>query len=157
MHDWSGILARDGHRLTRSRRAIIAVLQQTQKPLSPREILSLARQSVAKLDLVTVYRTLDLLSSSYLVRRIHHIDGCHAYLAARQGHHHAIICEKCGRAAEFRGDNDLSELLTRVERETGYVVKQHLLQLTGLCPGCTQAAVSHNTLNSHHNEDPTDD
>ena len=48
-------------RSTRQRRAIRRVLLETRRPLSPREILELARKQVPSLGLATVYRILRAL------------------------------------------------------------------------------------------------
>lgn len=48
-------------RSTRQRRAIRRVLLETRRPLSPREILELARKQVPSLGLATVYRNLRAL------------------------------------------------------------------------------------------------
>lgn len=133
---WEQRLARAGYRITEPRRAVMRVLQDTDVALLPPEILERARQILASLGLVTVYRTLSLLEEMHLVRRIHRRDGCHGYLPASLGHHHALICQGCGRAVEFPGSYDMDTLVERVEAETGYQVQDHLLQLFGLCPEC---------------------
>ncbi|MBC7316499.1 MAG: transcriptional repressor, partial [Chloroflexi bacterium] len=90
------------------------------------------------LGLVTVYRTLDVLNALELVRCAHRDRACHGFLPATQGHHHVIICQRCHRAVEFPGDEDLEGLFRRIEERTGYRVCDHLLQLAGLCPECQQ-------------------
>ncbi len=133
---WKDRLAAEGYRLTAPRRAVLQVLQQTETPLSPQEILAQAHKAHPQLGLVTVYRLLNLLTGLNLLRRVHRKDGCHGYLPASLGHHHALICQTCGRAVEFAGEADLESLISRVEMGTGYRVEDHLLQLFGLCPGC---------------------
>ena len=113
-------------------------LVQADVPLSPQEILGQAQVVHRKLGLVTVYRTLNLLTEMNLVRRVHREDGCHGYLAASPGHRHALLCRYCGRAVEFPGEDDLHALIERVEVGTGYCVDDHLLQLFGLCPDCQE-------------------
>jgi Fe2+ or Zn2+ uptake regulation protein len=133
---WEQRLARAGYRITEPRRAVMQVLQETDVPLLPPEVQERARKLSASLGLVTVYRTLSLLEEMGLVRRIHCLDGCHGYLPASLGHHHALVCRDCGRAVEFSGSYDIDTLVERVEAETGYRVHDHLLQLFGLCPEC---------------------
>lgn len=90
-----------------------------------------------RLGLVTVYRTLALFTELGLVRRVHRQDSCHGYALSSPGHRHHIICQQCGNAAEFAGeDNILSALVERVEAETCYRVDGHMLQLFGLCADC---------------------
>ncbi len=136
MMEWEQRLAAAGCRITVSRRAVMQVLEQADSPLSPLEILERAQAVHRKLGLVTVYRMLNLLTELNLLRRVHHEDGCHGYLLASLGHHHALICQCCGRAVEFSGGDDLGTLVEQVEAKTGYRVDDHLLQLFGLCPAC---------------------
>lgn len=134
--DWERRLAGVGCRITAPRRTVVQVLQETSTPLSPQEILELGQRLHRKLGLVTVYRTLALLAEFDLVRRVHREDGCHGYVLASPGHQHHVICQRCGGAAEFPGEDDIHALIERVESGTGYRVNDHLLQLFGLCPGC---------------------
>ena len=136
MRGWEQCLADAGCRITAPRRAVMQVLQKASVPLSPREILEQGKQVYRGLGLVTVYRTVNLLAELNLVRRVHREDGCHGYLLASPGHRHALICQCCGRAVEFPGEDDLHALIERVEAGTGYRVDDHLLQLLGLCPDC---------------------
>ena len=140
MQDWEQQLAAAGYRVTAPRRAVIAVLAQASSPLLPQEILERARSRHYDLGLVTVYRTLNVLAGLDLVRRVHRQDGCHGYLPASPGHHHAVICRGCGEAAEFPGADDIERLVEQVEVRTGYAISGHLLQLYGLCPNCSRKA-----------------
>ena len=136
MPTWERRLAEAGCRVTASRRAIMQALSWTSVPLTPREIWESARQSHRELGLVTVYRMLNLLCDLQLARRVHRHDGCHGYLPASLGHHHALICQRCGRSVEFRGGEDIDTLIERVEAKTGYHIDEHLLQFLGTCPDC---------------------
>ena len=136
MTDWESRLADAGCRITAPRQAVMGALMGAAAPLSPQEILERARPAHRRLGLVTVYRTLNLLSDLDLVRRIHRSDGCHGYLPASPGHRHALICQSCARCVEFPGEDDIHRLIERVEAGTGYKVADHLLQLLGLCPDC---------------------
>lgn len=133
-------LAGRGLRITQARRAIVHILLGENGYLEPQRVAELARRQGQPVGLVTVYRTLELLAQLGLVRRIHAEDGCHAYAAIGEGHRHHIICERCGGVADFEGC-DLSELLHRVERETGYSVSEHMLELLGMCPECQRRAL----------------
>lgn len=138
MTEWEQSLTDAGCRITAPRRAVMQVLQEARVPLLPQDILAQGRREHSKLGLVTVYRTLALLEQLNLVRRVHRKDGCHCYLLASPGHRHALICQGCGEAVEFPGEDDISTLIARVEAKTGYQVGDHLLQLFGLCPDCRE-------------------
>jgi Fe2+ or Zn2+ uptake regulation protein len=112
------------------------VLQQAPAPLLAQEILELGQQIHQNLGLVTVYRTLALLTELNLVRRVHGNNRCHGYVLASPGHRHALVCQSCNRVVEFPGEDDIHALINRVEAETSFQVDDHLLQLFGLCPAC---------------------
>jgi Fur family transcriptional regulator, ferric uptake regulator len=129
-------LNQKGLRLTHPRRVVISILEAASMPLSPQTIHQHALAKNEQIGLVTVYRTLDLLDQFGLVRRVHSQDECQGYVLASPGHHHHLVCRSCQQAVEFIGSEDLSGIVQRVERQTGYQVSDHLLELYGLCPTC---------------------
>ncbi len=133
---WEERLNQAGWRVTMPRRVVLRVLQQARRPLSPQEIHARGRRIHPSLGLVSVYRALEVLEQAGLVRRVHREARCDGYILASPGHHHVLICRRCGRAVEFPGAEDLSGLIDQVERRTGFRVEDHLLQLIGLCAPC---------------------
>jgi len=128
-------LSQAGYRITQPRRAVIRALLEDEGYASPSEVRQRARLYCPTVGLVTVYRTLDLLSELGFVRRIHAEDGCHGYATANHGHNHHLICRRCGAAVEFQGC-DLSPFLARISQQTGYKIEDHLLELVGVCALC---------------------
>lgn len=124
-----------GYRITQPRRAVIRALLEDGGYSSPVTVRGRAQRHCPTVGLVTVYRTLDLLNRLGFVRRIHSDDGCHGFAAVGLGHRHHVVCRGCGAAVEFEGC-DLSGFITRVGRQTGYLIDQHLLELVGLCSDC---------------------
>lgn len=134
---WKHTLREHGYRLTSPREVVIDVLAEAQRALDATQIYDEARQAYPALGLVSVYRTLDILAELELIQRVHHNEGCHAYIAEFTGHQHLLICKSCGRIEFFEGD-DLDDLFARVARESGYRIDEHWLQLYGLCAECRQ-------------------
>ena len=132
---WLTLLEEKGGRLTGPRRVIVELLVNSDRALSPVDVFDKARSKYPKLGLVTVYRTLEILNELGLVERVHQTGGCHMYLRAAKGHEHIMLCTHCGRAAYFSGD-DLGQLMEKVAKESGFVIKDHWLQLHGLCREC---------------------
>jgi Fur family ferric uptake transcriptional regulator len=128
-------LSQAGYRITQPRRAVIQALLEETGHASPAEVHARATRYCPTLGLVTVYRTLDLLTENGFARRIHTENGCHGYAAASEGHRHHLVCRDCGAAVEFDGC-DLTSFLRRVSQETGYQIEEHLLELVGLCSAC---------------------
>ncbi len=133
--EWLNRLKASGYRLTDSMRAVVQIVAENSFALDPAQIFIFARRLAPHLGLVTVYRTLDKLEEAGLVQRVHQLDGCHAYVAAAEGHQHLLVCRKCGRAEYFSGD-DLSALFGQLGKERGFLIQDHWLQLYGLCSGC---------------------
>ncbi|PKO02266.1 MAG: transcriptional repressor [Chloroflexi bacterium HGW-Chloroflexi-5] len=132
---WLELLEEKGGRITGPRRAIVELMANSDRALSPVHVFDLARAKYPKMGLVTVYRTLEILSELGLVERVHQPDGCHMYLRAANGHEHLMICSGCGKAVYFSGD-DLSAFIEKISKESGFLIQSHWLQLHGLCKEC---------------------
>lgn len=125
-----------GRRRTGARRAVADLVAAQRGHFTADDLLAAARDSGVAVGRATVFRSLDLLASLELVERVDLPDGSHAYLACHPAeHHHHIVCDRCGRAAEI-GDLGLAPILRRVEAETGYHVARHRLELFGTCAAC---------------------
>ncbi|MBI2298253.1 MAG: transcriptional repressor [Armatimonadetes bacterium] len=131
-------LRQHDYRLTSARRQVIAVLAGSDRALSPYGILEAIAGSGTPPDVVTVYRVLDLLESLHLVHRVHSMNG---YVACTRlsadGCHHPLICTRCGRIAEVRGEA-FAHAVERMSAD-GWEVTGHVLELSGLCPACREA------------------
>jgi Fe2+ or Zn2+ uptake regulation protein len=130
-----GHMRAHGYRATGPRQAIIDIVTTARRALSPAEIHAQARKRYPSLGLVTVYRTLEKLEQLGLVQRVHHPHGCQSFLPASHGHEHLLLCQKCGQAETFSGDN-LDPLMHQIAARTGYKIQEHWLQLFGLCAKC---------------------
>jgi len=135
IENWLLLLQENGYRLTESRRAVVSVIASSDHILTATEVFDLARRRCNGLGLVTVYRTLTKLEELSLIERVHLPEDCHAYIASYPGHQHLLICQRCGRAEYFSGDQ-IEPLMDQVAQESGYHVSQHWLQLMGLCAEC---------------------
>lgn len=133
--EWLSALQENGYRVTAARRAVVETIAESARALTPVEVYDAARSRDPGLGLVSVYRTLEKLEELGLVQRVHHSKGCQAFLTAGAGHQHLILCSRCGKAVLFDGD-DLTTLFDAVARKTGFEIKEHWLQLSGLCADC---------------------
>jgi len=96
------ILRENGHKLTPQRQAVIAAIAGNRDHVTPTEIHTRVRREHPRVGLVTVYRTLDLLSRLGLICEVHAGGTCRSYLLRRpkDDHHHHLICSRCGTVAE---------------------------------------------------------
>lgn len=132
---WLTQLQENGYRLTAARRAVVETVQKSARALTPVEVFDMARKKYRALGLVSVYRTLEKLEELHIIQRVHQPGGCQAFIAASQGHEHLLLCQNCGNASFFEGD-DLEPLIKSISKKTGYKVSEHWLQLFGLCQAC---------------------
>lgn len=132
---WLTQLQDNGYRLTGARRAVVETIQQSTRALTPVEVFDKARKKYPALGLVSVYRTLEKLEELHIIQRVHQPQGCQAFVAASHAHEHLLLCQRCGRVKFFEGD-DLEALIQTIAQKTGYQIREHWLQLFGLCQTC---------------------
>jgi len=134
--DWQARLSSAGYRISRPRGMVMEILEKAILPLSPLDIFNQAKQEDHVLSIASIYRTLEVLTGLDLIRLVHTNWNCNGYVRATIGHKHYVICSSCERIMEFDGTEDISELIDRVQGDTGFLIQKHLLQLFGLCPEC---------------------
>ncbi|MFZ4695211.1 MAG: Fur family transcriptional regulator [Verrucomicrobiia bacterium] len=127
-------------RVTKPRRAILALLASKHGPFTMEEVHR--RLPGHACDLVTVYRSLAAMERKGLVRACHFGDGAVRYeLGGASGHHHHhVICRKCRRVETLHVC--LVDALDRMVRERGYSNVDHALEFFGTCPRCQKAGRS---------------
>ena len=126
-----------GKRMTRTRRAVLSVLEQSQYPLSPTELYAQLKKRKIAIDLVTVYRNLVTLKELGLATQLElHQEGQVRYeMKEGRQHHHHIRCKSCGRIVDLLLC-PLKKLTAVIEKETRFVVGDHSLEFSGWCPRC---------------------
>jgi Fe2+ or Zn2+ uptake regulation protein len=132
---WLTQLQENGYRLTGARRAVVEAVQGSTRALTPVQVFDMARKKYRAIGLVSVYRTLEKLEELHLIQRVHQPQGCQAFISASRGHEHLLLCQNCGQVTFFEGD-DLDALTNAISKRTGYQIREHWLQLFGLCQAC---------------------
>ena len=86
----------------------------------------------------TVYRTLEVLVESGLVRAHDFGEGFKRYEPMpAQAHHEHLICERCGRVVEFANER-LERMLPILADEHGFQHQRHRVEIYGVCRDCRQ-------------------
>ena len=133
-------LRQHGYKLTPQRRAVIRIVTSSNDHLTPTEIHEKIRDTYPGTGLVTIYRTLEILSELGLICEVHAGGSCRSYTMGSQQHHHHLICSGCGTVVNFTGYY-LNELEKNLSKESGFRIDSHLLEFVGLCRDCQKAAV----------------
>ena len=131
-------LRRHGYKLTPQRRAVIRAIASSQDHLTPATIYEKVHQDHPNIGLVTIYRTLEILTELELVCELHAGGICHSYTTSTPEQHHHLICSNCGTVTDFTSHN-LNELEQSLSKESGFRIDGHLLEFFGLCQACQQA------------------
>src|SRR5579863_3908188 len=100
-------LRKRGVRLTRQRRILLDLIDQSGRHLDAESLYQLAKEKDPKLNRVTVYRTLKLLKMGGLVDELDlmHVEGDQHYYESRAKQEHAhLVCLRCGKVEEFFGE-----------------------------------------------------
>jgi Fe2+ or Zn2+ uptake regulation protein len=134
-----GALEDAGYRLTSPRRAVAELIGSRRGHFTADELLTESRRRRLGVTRATVFRSLDVLTELGLVERLDLPSGEHAFVACETAHHHHLVCSSCGRTTEV-DDNGLEAVAAAIERQSGYRVDTHRLELFGLCPACRDRA-----------------
>ncbi len=127
-----------GYKLTPQRRVVIRAITSSQDHLTPATIYKKVHQDHPNVGLVTIYRTLEILTKLELICELHAGGICRSYtIGAPQPHHH-LICSNCGTVIDF-ASHDFSELEQSLSKENSFRIDGYLLEFFGLCQACQKA------------------
>lgn len=127
-----------GVRLTRQRRLLLDLIDNSGLHLDADSLYNMAKQQDPKLNRVTVYRTLKLLKESGLVDELDlaHFEGEKHYYETKLKQEHAhIICLRCGRVEEFFGEQ-LKVVREQVTSQFGFEIAFARTEIGGYCSHC---------------------
>ncbi len=117
-------------RNTRQRHAIQEAFARASRPLGPREVLDAALESVPRLGIATVYRTIKELVESGEIVPVDLPGENTRYEISGKHHHHHFHCRKCEGVFEV----EVCNFEATVPR--GFRLDDHEVVLYGLCASC---------------------
>ncbi|KPL02176.1 MAG: hypothetical protein AMJ73_09135 [candidate division Zixibacteria bacterium SM1_73] len=123
-------------KLTKERKAVLQEIFLHKGHLEAEDILHSLRRKKKRASRATVYRTLDLLVDSGMVRKVDLGHG-HSHYEHVLGHthHEHMICLKCGKVIEF-SDKEIERSLKQMCKKTEFKLTSHHLQVFGYCRDC---------------------
>ena len=130
-------LLAQGERITPVRRALIAVLSKTQEPQTQQELLRQLKKKGFKVNKTTVYRQLEALEKNGIIFAVHFTDRNKRYeLMDENGHHHHLVCLKCGCIEDAILMSDLKQQEKTILKKHKFKVLRHTLEFFGICGRC---------------------
>jgi Fur family transcriptional regulator, ferric uptake regulator len=122
-------------RMTRQRRVVLEILEQSQEHLDAETIFVLARQRDAKISLATVYRALALFKQRGLVHEERLGEG-HGHFEIAQGKpHDHFTCTNCGQVIELESAQ-LHKIAAKICAGLGLQVSSVQVLVQGTCDKC---------------------
>ncbi len=115
-----------GYKLTRPRKMVLDFLSKKHIPYRPKDIYKKLKKQI---DLVSVYRALQLFTKLEILYK-EKINGEYQYYLANSQHHH-ITCRKCNKIECVPCDH----LFSNIKDFTKII---HELSLSGLCRKCAK-------------------
>jgi Fur family ferric uptake transcriptional regulator len=130
-------LEREGFRAGAARGRVVEALARQDCCATAQEIADELRADDARVGIASVYRALEVLDRLGLVHRLDVGDGTARYEAAHPGgeHHHHVVCNQCGRVAQF-ADDGLEQAIVTLSQRLEFAIDQHDVVLRGTCPSC---------------------
>lgn len=135
MTDRQAMLADAGLRATRQRTAIVRAMEREGRPVTAQSLHARLARAGRGPGLATIYRTLQALVQAGFARTFPAGEGEISYKLCDPGHHHHLICERCGRVVEIPSC-EIEAWATSAARRRGFSVSSHQADIFGLCADC---------------------
>jgi Fur family ferric uptake transcriptional regulator len=137
------LLRERGFRATPARTKLLEILCAADAPLSVVDILSIFSKDKYRVNKTTIYRDLEFLRDEEIVSVVRVDDAKVLYEIRSHSHHHHAVCTRCGVLIDI-ANTTLEKaviLLSRaIKRRTGFVAREHSVEMFGLCKQCQTRA-----------------
>jgi Fur family ferric uptake transcriptional regulator len=128
-------------RNTWQREAVREALGTSEGFVSAQSLHAALREAGSSVGLATVYRALAELAVEGEADSLQQ-EGESLYRACTPGsHHHHLICRNCGLTVEIEADA-VEQWARAVAAQHGFTQPNHIVDVFGLCPGCSAAALA---------------
>lgn len=124
-----------GYRLTPQRMMVITALEGSDIHISAEELWTRVRAQYPLMNISTIYRTLKLLEELGLVTETDLGEGKVRYHTTEKGHHHHLVCRKCGEITDL-DEKALLPLENVLREQYGFAADLRHLALFGYCLRC---------------------
>jgi Fur family ferric uptake transcriptional regulator len=123
-------------KVTKERKAVLEEIFHSQGHLEAEDLASNLRKKKKRASRATIYRTLELLVDSGIVRKVDLGHGhSHYELVLDHPHHEHMVCLKCGKVIEF-SDKTIEGALNKLCKKEGFEHTSHRFQVFGYCKDC---------------------
>lgn len=130
---------------TTQREVIIKAMFKKKGHFTPEEILGLSQQEEGgkNIGIATVYRALNFFEQEGFVVSISFGAEGKRYELNIKEHHDHMICDVCDKIIEFESD-EIERLQEAEAAKQGFLIKNHAMQLHGICKECQEKEKENN-------------
>ena len=136
--------AKKGMKLTPLRERVLAEILASHKPVGAYDVVHRLTAAGARVTPISVYRVIDALLATGLVRRL---KSQNAFFASHGWHQarprqFALQCKACGQVAEADGER-IYVAITNAARVSGFLPEDAVIEVLGLCANCSRQPSAH--------------
>jgi Fur family ferric uptake transcriptional regulator len=114
---------------------ILEAVEQADGHISAEDIYTQVRARYPYMSISTVYRTLELLEKLGLVIKTDFGEGRVRYHPADKGHHHHLVCQRCGAIIDI-DESTLARLQDVLLARYNFSASLRHIAIFGLCENC---------------------
>ncbi len=127
-------LKEKGLKLTPQRRLIVNIIHDAEAHLTAEDIIAHVQSKMPGVNKSTIYRNLDILEATGCVYKSE--SGDHSiYHHAEEGHHHHLVCQKCGKTVDC-DENLFLPVERSMAAKYGFRADFKHVMVNGLCETC---------------------
>jgi Fe2+ or Zn2+ uptake regulation protein len=131
-----------GLRVTPQRQCIFRLLEGNDRHPTAEWVYQQARSEMPTISLKTVYQTLNDLSAMGEIKALDLGTGS-ARFDPNVGHHHHLVCDRCGRTQDV--DMDVSGLKLGRRQRQDFAVTSAEVVFRGVCSSCSEQFTTRKT------------
>ncbi len=122
-------------RNTKTKEAVHKTLQSSHIPMTLQQLWDRVNKRFPATAYSTVFRIVKHLEKEGKVTKVDWRQRRSRYEWAMRAHHHHLVCERCDKTVDI-DDTQLRYNNDAVAQKTGFVIKTHAIELTGVCNTC---------------------
>lgn len=132
-------LQKKGVRMTKQREAVLRAIATSHTHPTVEELYTQLKPYYPSMSLATVYNNLKVFLDHHVMTELNTGTNTARYDMYTHGQHYHAICTECGKIVDFNFP-PLTDAEMVAEAVTGFKIKEHNLEVRGLCPECYEKA-----------------
>lgn len=132
--DVTSCLKQNSIKITVARKSILEIISISGEAINANLIYTQLSEKDIKIDLSTVYRTLDLFENKKILNKFDLGNNMYNYTINSNAHKHIIKCDLCHKNIVI--DCPIPQIEEQIKAKTGMTLTQSHVHLKGICKDC---------------------